>query len=130
MGAEQESRLADPIDKRRAIQVHALAGVDLRLAVERKMVGILRHQHMGDGRFGRDAALDEARRSLRLHHDVLAAPAGVFRSAHDDDAELGRHDVEALGAILAHDVQHSFAARATLVLDVDDLLDTRQVRGQ
>jgi len=32
--------------------------------------------------------------------------------------------------ILAHDVQHSLAARADLVGDVDNLLDTRQVRGQ
>lgn len=127
---KQEGCLADPVGERRAVEVHALAGIDLGLAVERKMVGILRHQHMGDGRFGRDAALDEARQSRRLHHDLFAGSAGVFRAARDDDAELGRHDVEALGTILAHDVQRTAAAGADLALDVDDLFDTRQVHGQ
>jgi len=94
------------------------------------MVGVFRYQHMRHRRLGRDAAFDEARRSRRLHHDLLASPAGIFWAARDDHTELGRHDVEALGNVLAHDVQHSLAARADLVRDVDDLLDARQVSGQ
>lgn len=128
--SEQEGCLADPVGERRPIQVHALARVDLGLAVERKMVGVFADQNMRDGRFGGDTAFNEARRRGRLHHDLLAASAGVFGPARDDHAELGRHDVEALGTILAHDVQHSLAAAAGLVLDVDDLLDTRQVGRQ
>ena len=127
---KQEGCLSNPVGEGRAVQIDALARVDLGLAVEGKVIGIFADQHMRHRRLGRDAALDEARRSRRLHHDLLASPAGVFRPARDDDAELGRHDVEALGTILAHHVQHSFAARATLVLDVYDLLDTRQMRGQ
>ena len=45
-------------------------------------------------------------------------------------AELGRHDVEPLGDVLADPMQRAPAARAGLVLDVDDLLDPRQVRRQ
>jgi len=126
---KQEGRLADPVGERRSIQVHALAGIDLGLAVERKVIGIFRHQHMRHRRFGRDATLDEARRCRRLHYDLLAGATGIFRPAHDDHAELSRHDVETLGNVLAHDVQHSLAARACLIRDVDDLLDPRQVGG-
>lgn len=130
MGPEQEGRLADPIGERRAVEVHALAGINLHLAIQGKTVGIFADQHMGDGRFGWDAALDESWWSRCLHHDLFTGPAGVFRPARDEHAELGRHDVEALGNVLAHDVQHSLAARADLVGDIDDLLDTLQVRRQ
>lgn len=93
------------------------------------MIGVFAGQHMCDGRLSWDAALDELRRSWRLHHDLLAGPAGVLRPARDDHTELSRHDVEALGNAFAHDVQHSLAARADFVGDIDDLLDTRQVKG-
>lgn len=36
----------------------ALAGIDLGLPVQRQMIGIFRHQNLGDG-FGRQAALDQ-----------------------------------------------------------------------
>jgi hypothetical protein len=65
-----------------------------------------------------------------LNHDLFAAPAGIFRPARDHHVELRRHDDEALGDVFAHDVLHSTVARADLVGDVDDLSDTRQVRGQ
>jgi hypothetical protein len=58
---EQEGCLSDPVGECGPIQVHALAGIDLRLTIQRKMVGIFADQHMGDGRFGRDAAFDEPR---------------------------------------------------------------------
>jgi hypothetical protein len=84
---------------------------------------------MGHRRLGRDAALDEPRRRRSLNHDLLARPAGILRSARDEDAELGRHDVEAFGDILANDVQLAAAAGTVPVGDVDHLLDARQMRG-
>jgi hypothetical protein len=50
---EQEGGTTDPVGKRRAIEIDPLAGIDLGLAIERKMVGIFRHQNLGDGCFGR-----------------------------------------------------------------------------
>jgi hypothetical protein len=66
----------------------------------------------------------------RLHHNLLAGPAGVFRPADHDHAELGRHDVEAFSPILADSMQRAPAAGTSLVLDVDDLLNPRQMRRQ
>jgi hypothetical protein len=65
-----------------------------------------------------------------LNDDVLAGPAGVFKSAHDKNSELRRNDVEPFAAIFADAMQRVPTARATLVVDVDDRLDPRQVRRQ
>jgi hypothetical protein len=67
----------------------ALAGIDLGLPVERQMIGIFRHQDLGDGGFGRQAALDQPGRSLGLHNTVLACATSVFGPPGDDNAELG-----------------------------------------
>jgi hypothetical protein len=56
--AELGGRLADPVRERRAVELDALAGVDLALAVEREVVGVLRDQHVGDHRLGRQPTLD------------------------------------------------------------------------
>ena len=82
---------------------------------------------MGDGSLGRDATLDQAGRRRRLDHPFLAAPAGVLRPPHHQDPELGRHDVESLGDVLADAMQLAAAASAGPVLGVDDGLDARQV---
>ena len=94
------------------------------------MIGILRDEDMGDGGLRWDAALNEPGGRRRLHHYLLAGPAGVFRPARHDHAELGWHDVEALGHIFADGMQRAPAAGAGLVLDVDDLLEARQVCRQ
>jgi hypothetical protein len=127
-GAQMESGPSDPVGERRAVKPHALTRVDLRLAVERQMIGVFGNQHLRHRRIGRQAALDEARRGWRLDDDVLAAAAGVFGSAHDEHAELRRNDVELLAHVLADPVKRPFAARAGLVLDVDHRLDARQRR--
>ncbi len=129
-GAQQEGGLAHPIGERGAVEDDALPGVDLGLAVERQVVGVFGHKHMGDGSLGRDAALHEPRGSRRLHHHLLASPAGVLRPARDDDAELGGQHVEALGHVLAHHMELAPAAGAGPVGNVDDPLDARQVCGQ
>ena len=94
------------------------------------MVGIFADQHVGDGRLGRDAALDEPGGRRRLDHDLFAGPAGVFWTARHDHPELGRHEIEPLRDVLAHDVELPAAAGAGLVLDIDNLFDAGQVRRQ
>ena len=102
---------ADPVGQRRAIEIDALAGVDLGLAIERQVVGIFGDQDLGDRRLGRQAALDQPRRRRRLHDHVLAGPAGVFGPAHDEHPELRRHDVEPLAHVLADPVQRRCGSR-------------------
>jgi len=128
--AQKPGGAADPVGKRRAIEVDPLAGVDLGLPVERKVIGVFGDQDLGDRRLGRQAAFDQSSRRRRLHHDVLACPAGVFGPTHDQDPELGRHDVESLASVLADAMQRALAARAGMIIDVDHHLDARQMRRQ
>jgi len=121
---------SDPVGEGGAVKPHALTRVDLRLAIERQVIGVFGNQHVRHRRLGRQAALDEARQGRRLDDDVLAAAAGVFGPAHDKHAELCRNDVELLAHVLADPVKRPFAARAGLVLDVDDRLDARQMLRQ
>ena len=129
-GSQQEGGPADPVGQRRAIQLDALPGIDLRLAIERQVIGVLGDHDVGDHRLGRQAALDQPRRRRRLDHRCLAGAAGVFGPAHHQHPELRRDDVEPLGDVLADPVQRRRRSRAGLVLDVDDRLDPGQMRRQ
>jgi hypothetical protein len=60
-------------------------------------------------------------------HDLLASSASVFRVPRDDHAHLGRNLVQALGAILADDVQRAATARARLAVGLDHHLLMRQM---
>ena len=92
------------------------------------MIGIFGDEDLRDRRLGRQSALDQPCRRGRLHHHVLASPAGIFGSANDKHAELRRHDVEPLARILADPMQRLAAARASAVFDIDHHLDARQMR--
>ena len=122
--------MADPVRQRRTIQIDALAGVNLGLPVQRQMIGIFGHQHLGDGGLGRQSALDQPGRSRRLHDAILARSAGVFGPPGDEHPELRRHHVQPLAPVLADPVQLALATGAGLVVDVDDDLDPRQMRRQ
>jgi len=82
-GSEQECRPADPVGQGRAVEMATLAGVDLRLAIERQMVGILGHEHLCDPRLGGNATLDQPRRCRRLDDSAFARSAAVARAAGD-----------------------------------------------
>ena len=129
-GPQVERGASDPVGERRAIETNALPLVNLGLAIERQVVGVFGDDHVRDRRLGRQAALDQPRRRRRLDDDVLASAAGIFGSAHDQHSELRRHDVEPLADVLADLVKLAPAARAGLVLNVDDRLDARQMRRQ
>ncbi len=94
------------------------------------MIRILGYQHLGDQRLSRNAAFDDTRRCGSLHDRALARAAAVARSARDQDAEGGRHDIETLGDILADLVERTAAAGAGLILDIHDLLDPFEMRRQ
>jgi len=129
-----------PAGQHRTVDRDALARQDLRLAIKRGVVGVFRHQHVGDQLLGRQAALDQPRRRhgsspwaegpRRLDHPLLALAAGVFRPAGDDDLVLRRDHVEPLRAVFA-DRSHRLAATGTSsVRGLDDDLDPRQMLGQ
>ena len=102
---------AGPMGKRRPIDFNALARIDLRLPIKRRMIGIFRDEHMSNGRFGRNAALDQPRRGRRLHDPALAGAARIFGSPDHEHPELRRHDIELLAHILADAMQLTAAAR-------------------
>lgn len=127
---EQEGALADPVGERRTVEGDVLAGVDLGLAIERQVIGVFGDHDLRYGRLGGDAALDKARRRRCLDDDLLAGPAGIFGPTHDENPDLCRHDVQPLGTVLSDRMQAAAAARAGLVVDVDHLLDARQMGRQ
>ena len=57
-----ERREADPVGERRAVDRDPLARQHLALAVEGKMGGVFRHEHISNERFARQAAGHETRR--------------------------------------------------------------------
>ena len=121
---------ADPVAERGAVQVDPLPGEDPGLAVQGQEIGVLGHQHVREQGFGRHPARDRPFGSRRLHHRLLAGPAGVAGAPDHLHPQLGRHDVEHLLPALADDVQGPAAAGAALVLDIEQQLDPRQVRRQ
>ena len=94
------------------------------------MIGVFGDQNLRHHRLGRQSALDQPGRRGRLHHHLFAGPAGIFRPAHDQYAQLRGDDVEPFAAILADPVQRIAAARTTVILDVDHHLDALQMRRQ
>jgi hypothetical protein len=117
-GPQMERSASDPVGERRAIEANALALVNLRLAVERQVVGIFGDERVRNRCFRRQAAFDQPRRGRRLDDDVLACAAGLFGPTHDQHPELRRHDVELLADVLANLVKLAPTARTGLVLDV------------
>ena len=127
---QQEGRTADPIGQRRTVEFDALAGVDLSLPIQRKMIGIFGDKHLRYRGLGWQSAFDKPGRRWRLHHHVLTSPAAIFGSPNHQHAELCRHDVEPFADILADPMQGLAAARASAVYNVDHHLDARQMFGK
>ena len=120
-GLEQCTRATHPVGKGRAIQIDPLAGVNLALAVQRKMIAVLGDQDVCKEPGAREAALDRTTRCQRLH-DPLAACARELRAHVPDDLEVARHVLEHLGDVLAQGTQLASAIRARAGVLVHDLL--------
>ncbi len=67
---------------------------------------------------------DQPRRSRGLHHPVCAGPAGIFRTADDDYAELCRNHIEPLADIFANHMPFR-ATTAGRALGLDHLLNAQ-----
>lgn len=119
-----------PVRQGRAIENDAAAGVHLGLAIQRRVIAVLGDHDVGDGGFGQQPALDQARRRRGLHYYFLASAAAVLGSADHQGPEGRRDHVQPLGHVLADPVQRAGAAGTGLVLDVDHLFDPRQMSRQ
>lgn len=97
-GARQRDRPSRPAS---IGHFDTLPGVNLRPAIQRQVIRILRHQNLGDGGFRRHAAFDQSRRRAGLHDTIFATPAGVFGTAGEEHPELGRHNVQPLALVFA-----------------------------
>ena len=63
------------------------------------MISIFGYQNMGHRCLGRDAALDEPGGRGRLHHHLLAGPAGVFWPARHGSGASPKAIAAVIGAL-------------------------------
>jgi len=125
-----EGRRADPIGERAALKVDPGTREDLALAIERQMVGELGDEHMRNRALGRQPTLDQEGRGWRLGDPFGAGTAGILGSNRHEDAELGRHDVQPLAAVLADPVHRAAAAGTLQAGRLDHLLDPGEALRQ
>ncbi len=125
----QRRRLADPVGHRRPGDVDALAGVDLGLAVQRKVIAVLRGEDVRE-EAGTGLAAQGRQAGRRRLHGPVAGPANGTRPPMPDHPERRRHVLEDVGDILAALQDRSAAAvRARRRGRMHDRL-ARQVRRQ
>ena len=128
-GLEQERHPADPVGQHRAIDLDPGPGIDVALPVQRQVIAVLRHQHMGEQARTRPAPLDRQRRHRRLH-DRLASAAAQLRPDVAPPLEERGHVFEHLALVLADPAEHrAAAARAGAGRRVHHVL-ARQMVGQ
>jgi hypothetical protein len=109
--SKQFARRAYPSGQRRAVQIDAFAGIDLRLPVERHVVGILRDQHISEQPRPDESSIDRPRRCRSLHGPVVGV-AAQLRAHMADDLEAGSYALQHLGEILAQLAQSAAAVGA------------------
>src|SRR5258708_11505834 len=83
---EQMAGSSHPVSKRRAIELDAFASIDLRLAIEGKMICILREQHMRQKTWPGQSPVYRSRRR-RCFDDHIALRAAQLRPHVADDLE-------------------------------------------
>jgi len=125
---DQAETPAHPLGHRRALQVHAFTRVDLRLPIERKVVGVLGGQDVGQQPRSGKPPSNRPRRRFDLH-DALARRAGKLRTHVPDHPETRRHVIEHLRDVLA-DLAHRRTAVRTVAGRLVQHLLARQVIGQ
>jgi hypothetical protein len=100
------------------------------MAVQGEVVREFGHEHMSQQGLGRHPAGDRPFGRGSLHYRFRTGSAAVARAPDHLDPQLGGDEVEHLARVLTDHVQATTTAGATLVLDVDQHLDPRQVRRQ
>ena len=123
-------RLLHPARQRLAIDVEAMAGEDLRLAIKRRPPGVLGRRDPGDERRRGHAALDQARARLGLNHCALAGPTGVFGADRAQDPKHRRNPIDHVVEVFADAVKSARAARARRRLRLDRHIDAGEMLGQ
>ena len=123
-------RLLHPARQRLAIDVEAMAGEDLRLAIQRRPPGVLRRRDPGDEGGRGHAALDQARARLGLNHRALAGPARVFGADRAQDPKHRRNPIDDVVEVFADAVKSARAARARRRLRLDRHIDAGEMLGQ
>src|SRR5271168_248216 len=125
---QMEAGPACPITQCRAIQVNALAGVDLGLPVERQVIAELRYDDLSDQRLGWQATGHHMFGCMRLRYGLRTAAAGVFRTTRHQHAQLRRDHVQPLAHVLT-DLRHlAAAAWAQRALRLDNPFHPWQMR--
>jgi hypothetical protein len=105
---KERRRPTDAVSERRALQGHPLAGVDLRLPIQRQVIGVLGHQDVRQEPRTGNAACDRPA-WRRFLDDLLAARAGELRTHVPDHLEARRDVFQDFGDVLA-DLLHRPAA--------------------
>ena len=129
-GPQVEGGLTDPISQHHAAQIDAGPSVDLRLAVERQVIGIFGDQHVREQGLGGQGTLDQVGGRCGLGHGAGAAAAGVFRPDGHDHPELGRDNVAPLATVLPDPGHRPAAAGAKRARGLEHALDPRQLQRQ
>src|SRR5271166_5169306 len=117
-GFQPPAGAADPARQRRAREIDAVPGEDLRLTIERRVIAVLGDQHLREQRWRRHAAGDWALRGRRLS-DRPAGATSVFWTGDAQDAKLRGNPVQHLAHALADGVERAAAARARLAVDIE-----------
>ena len=109
---QQEHHLAHPVGHQRAIELDALASIDLALPVQRLVVAEFRDGDVGEQTGPRQPALDGQRRHRGLH-DGLAGAAAQLRPDMLDHLEAGGGVFEHFTLVLADTAEDRAAAAGT-----------------
>ena len=121
------SGTTDPVGQRRAIQLDAVAGEDLALPIERKVIAIFGDQDMSEEASTGEALGDWSFGSRRLM-DRAASTAAIARPAKAYNAQTGRDMVEHLAHCLADHMQHAATTRTGIVFYIEPDVFVRQMR--
>ena len=106
---------ADPVGQRGAIQLDPYASVNLRLAIERKMISVFRDQYVGQQPWPGQSALDRSRWRWRFD-DHVALRAAQLWTYVTDHLEAGRGVLQHLGDIFAQFAQLAATLRTAVLL--------------
>ncbi len=126
---EELTTPAYPIGQRRAFQFDSGPGIDLRLAIQRKMITVLRDQHMSQQSRPGQPARDRPAR-CRCLHDLFTVPAAQLRPYMPDNMKVCRHILQHLRDVFAQRTQFPAASRTGLLFRHMGTRDSRQVAGQ
>src|SRR6266567_559113 len=120
---------ADPICQGRAIDLDILPGEDLALPVKWQVIAVFCDQDMREKAGSGKTFGDRTLRGGRLV-DGPAGPAAIARPADADDPKPRRHVVQHLADGLADSMKLAAAAGAGLLIEIDPLVFTGQMRRQ